>query len=91
MLREFTLKWRAAIGDEIDWSWLGATNEDLADLFEVSLATIGNWLAKHPEFKKAVQEAATSPTLTWPCRSCRRPRASPIGSCDSARGRAGEG
>src|SRR5580704_19070275 len=35
---------------------LGATNEDLADLFEVCLATIGNWLAKYPEFKKAVQE-----------------------------------
>ena len=35
---------------------LGATNEDLADLFEVSLATIGNWLAKYPDFKKAVQE-----------------------------------
>jgi len=34
---------------------LGATNEDLADLFEVCLATIGNWLAKYPDFKKAVQ------------------------------------
>jgi hypothetical protein len=32
---------------------LGATNEDLA---EVCLATIGNWLAKYPEFRKAVQE-----------------------------------
>src|SRR5712691_11720240 len=35
---------------------LGATNDDLAGLFEVCLATIGNWLAKYPEFKKAVQE-----------------------------------
>ena len=35
---------------------LGATNEDLADLFEVCLATIGNWLAKYPEFRKAVQD-----------------------------------
>jgi len=34
---------------------LGATNEDLAGLFEVCLATIGNWLARHPEFKQAVQ------------------------------------
>ena len=35
---------------------LGATNEDLADLFEVCLATIGNWLTRYPDFKKAVQE-----------------------------------
>lgn len=35
---------------------LGATNEDLAGLFEVSLSTIGTWLARHPEFRKAVQE-----------------------------------
>jgi hypothetical protein len=34
---------------------LGATNEDLADLFEVSLATVGNWLRRYPAFKKAVQ------------------------------------
>src|SRR5713226_4679631 len=35
---------------------LGATNEDLAGLFEVSLATIGNWLRQYPAFKKAVQD-----------------------------------
>ena len=27
---------------------LGATNEDLAELFEVSRNTIGNWLARYP-------------------------------------------
>jgi hypothetical protein len=56
MLREFTSKQRAAIGDEFDCSGLAATNEDLAGLFEVSLATIGNSLARYPDFKKAVQE-----------------------------------
>ncbi len=35
---------------------LGATNEDLAELFEVSLSTVNNWLARYPEFRKAVQE-----------------------------------
>ena len=35
---------------------LGATNEDLADVFEVSRNTIGNWLARYPEFKKAAQD-----------------------------------
>jgi hypothetical protein len=35
---------------------LGATNDDLAGLFEVSLATIGNWLRKYPAFRKAVQD-----------------------------------
>ena len=35
---------------------LGATNEDLAELFEVSRNTIGNWLARYPEFKKAMQD-----------------------------------
>jgi hypothetical protein len=35
---------------------LGATNEDLARLFEVSLSTIGNWLARYPAFRKAVQD-----------------------------------
>jgi hypothetical protein len=35
---------------------LGATNEDLAGLFKVSLASIGNWLARHPEFRKAVRD-----------------------------------
>jgi hypothetical protein len=35
---------------------LGATNDDLAGLFEVSLATVGNWLARYPAFKQAVHE-----------------------------------
>ena len=35
---------------------LGATNEDLADLFKVALSTVGNWLARFPDFRKAVQE-----------------------------------
>ena len=35
---------------------LGATNEDLADLFKVALSTVGNWLARYPDFRKAVQE-----------------------------------
>ncbi len=35
---------------------LGAINEDLAELFEVSRNTIGNWLARYPEFRKAVQD-----------------------------------
>jgi hypothetical protein len=35
---------------------LCATNEDLAELFEVSRNTIGNWLARYPEFRKAMQD-----------------------------------
>jgi len=35
---------------------LGATSEDLADVFEVSRNTIGNWLARYPEFRKAAQD-----------------------------------
>jgi hypothetical protein len=35
---------------------LGATNDDLAGLFEVSRATVGNWLARYPAFKQAVHE-----------------------------------
>ena len=35
---------------------LGATNEDLADVFGVSRNTIGNWLARYPEFRKAMQD-----------------------------------
>ena len=35
---------------------LGATNEDLAGVFEVSRNTIGNWLARYPEFRKAAQD-----------------------------------
>ena len=35
---------------------LGATNEDLADLFKVALSTVGNWLARYPAFKQAVHE-----------------------------------
>ena len=35
---------------------LGATNEDLAGVFGVSRNTIGNWLARYPEFRKAMQD-----------------------------------
>ena len=35
---------------------LGATNEDLADVLRVSRNTIGNWLARYPEFKQAMQD-----------------------------------
>ncbi|MBY0317936.1 MAG: hypothetical protein K2X72_04380 [Reyranella sp.] len=35
---------------------LGATNENLAELFEVSVATISNWLRDFPEFKEAVTQ-----------------------------------
>jgi hypothetical protein len=34
---------------------LGATNEDLAGLFDVALRTIDNWLATIPEFAAAVK------------------------------------
>ena len=34
----------------------------LADLFEVSLATIGNWLANIPTSRRPCRRAATSPT-----------------------------
>src|ERR1700682_6774395 len=33
----------------------GATNQDLADTFEVGHSTIDNWLQKHPEFSQSVQ------------------------------------
>lgn len=33
---------------------LGATNENLAEFFEVSVNTIGNWLVQFPDFKQAV-------------------------------------
>ena len=56
---------------------LGATNEDLADVFGVFRNTIGNWLARYPEFSKAVQGARDVPTPISPMRCCRRPRASP--------------
>jgi hypothetical protein len=35
---------------------LGATNEDLADVFKVSRNTIGKWLVRYPEFRKAMQD-----------------------------------
>jgi len=35
---------------------LGATNEDLAEHFEVSISTIGNWTRTYPEFKVALHE-----------------------------------
>ena len=34
---------------------LGATNPDLAEFFEVSLNTIDNWAAKHPQFLGALK------------------------------------
>ena len=33
----------------------GATNQDLADTFEVGHSTIDNWLQKHPEFAQSVK------------------------------------
>jgi len=36
---------------------LGATNQDLARLFKVSLNTIDNWQEQHPEFLGALKEA----------------------------------
>ncbi|HSS82638.1 MAG TPA: transposase, partial [Reyranella sp.] len=33
----------------------GATNQDLADTFEVGHSTIDNWLKKHPEFAQSVK------------------------------------
>jgi hypothetical protein len=33
----------------------GATNQDLADTFEVGHSTIDNWLHKHPEFAQSVK------------------------------------
>lgn len=42
---------------------LGATDKDLADLFEVTETTINNWKTEHPQFfesiKKGKQEADT--------------------------------
>ena len=35
---------------------LGATNEQLAEFFEVALSTIGAWLVQFPEFKQAVYQ-----------------------------------
>jgi hypothetical protein len=35
---------------------LGATNEDLAEVLGVSRNTIGNWLARYPEFRQAMQD-----------------------------------
>ena len=33
----------------------GATNQDLADTFEVGHSTVDNWLKKHPEFAQSVK------------------------------------
>src|SRR5216683_8215382 len=33
----------------------GATNQDLADTFDVGHSTIDNWLQKHPEFAQSVK------------------------------------
>jgi hypothetical protein len=35
---------------------LGATNKDLAGLFEVCRNTIGHWLRRYPAFKQAVRD-----------------------------------
>jgi hypothetical protein len=35
---------------------LGATNDDLATMFGVSISTIDNWIAEKPEFLGAVKE-----------------------------------
>lgn len=35
---------------------LGATNPDLARMFDVSVTTIDNWLVEHPQFLGAVKE-----------------------------------
>ena len=35
---------------------LGATNEDLAGLFDVAVRTVDNWIATIPEFAAAVQQ-----------------------------------
>ncbi len=34
---------------------LGATNEELADFFEVSIATVYRWIAQNPKFSVAVR------------------------------------
>lgn len=34
---------------------LGATDEDLADFFEVSIRTISNWKSEHPEFLQSLK------------------------------------
>jgi hypothetical protein len=35
---------------------LGAINKELARHFEISPSTLGQWMARFPEFKKAIQE-----------------------------------
>ena len=34
---------------------LGATDEDLADFFQVSIRTINNWKSEHPEFLQSLK------------------------------------
>lgn len=36
---------------------LGATNDDLAEFFEVSPATIDNWIREHPRFLGAIKRS----------------------------------
>lgn len=38
---------------------LGATDCDLADFFDVSVRTIANWQARHPEFLQALKSGKT--------------------------------
>ena len=44
--------------DEIvrDYGFLGADDDEMAELFEVSRSTINNWFRDHPTFKKAYDE-----------------------------------
>ena len=39
-----------------NYSLMGATNDQLAGFLGVTSRTIGNWIARYPEFKKAVYE-----------------------------------
>ena len=35
---------------------MGATDEEIADFFEVSVATINNWKKEHPEFLESIKK-----------------------------------
>lgn len=36
---------------------LGATHQDLADLFDVSIDTVTTWIKEHPKFSASIKEA----------------------------------
>lgn len=42
-------------GQVFNYCLLGATDEELADFFEVSVTTIDNWKKEHPEFLGAMK------------------------------------